>query len=142
MFLFLIFSSEKDSNYLEKYWFDAANNSLFHPNCTDKKFKKNKFCGNLTYLNTACSYAPIQLLRINSEIFHSLNFGRLIYDPWSSETLKIIFMVRDPRGIVYERIRKSKCSGNSCAPEKICTRMRVNLRAILQYQTFSSTKAK
>ena len=51
-------------------------------------------------------------------------------------------MVRDPRGIVYERKKKSKCSGNSCVPEKICTRIRVNMRAILQYQTFSARRAK
>ena len=134
------FFIEKRSKYLQRYWFDV--NALYHPDCINQKYKQNKFCGNITYLNTVCSYAPIQLLRVNSEIFLCLNFGRLIYDPWSSENLKNLFVVRDPRGIFYDKRNKSKCTDNCLAPEKICSRMRANMRAILQYETFSPERAK
>ena len=72
----------------------------------------------MTYLDTVCSYSPIQYLRVNSDIFHSLNFGRLIYDPWSSQSLKVIFVVRDPRGILYERSKNPKCTGNCLSPDR------------------------
>ena len=133
---------EKTPLYLQKYWFDAGNNALFHPNCANEKYKSTPFCGNLTYLNAICSEAPIQLLRVNTEIFHALNFGRLIYDPWSSASLKIIFMVRDPRALIYERKLNPKCNSNCSDAAKICTRMRSNMRAILQYETFAPSRAK
>ena len=45
-----------------------------------------------------------QILRVSGDIFHGLNFGRLLYDPWFSKNLKILFVLRDPRGKEFSKL--------------------------------------
>ena len=41
---------------------------------------------------------------MSGDIFHGLNFGRLLYDPWFSKNLKILFVLRDPRGKEFSKL--------------------------------------
>ena len=41
---------------------------------------------------------------MSEDIFHGLNFGRLLYDPWFSKNLKILFVLRDPRGKEFSNL--------------------------------------
>ena len=95
-------------------------------------------CSDIGFLDKVCSACPVQVLRISGDIFHGMNFGRLLYDPWASKHLKILFVVRDPRAVVFE----TRLSGNDGShfnknPSTICSRQRSSLRSIMKFHEFS-----
>jgi len=126
---------ESRGNFVRKYWFGV--NAKFYPKCQENIRKKDSLCSNIDYLDSVCSASPIQILRVSGDIFHGLNFGRLLYDPWFSKNLKILFVLRDPRGITFQRTLDSKCNQGCEDPSKICSRQRSSLRAAVQFQEFS-----
>lgn len=122
------------STFSRNYWYE--DNVKFHlVDCILKR--KANICLHPLYLSGVCLQSPVQILRVNTDVFHGLNFGRLLYDPWTSKSLKIVAVFRDPRGIWYQRKQNPRCNAGCQDPGKICSRLSATLRAAFQFQKFS-----
>ena len=128
------------TNWSHKYWFDA--NPDFHSPYCLVKVRKGALCESVKYLDKTCSTSSIQIFRIRLDLYHGLSLGRLLYDPWISESLRIIYLFRDPRGIVFERSQDPNCNSVCRQAARICSRSKTSLKAAFQFQQFSPNNFK
>ena len=63
----------------------------------------HKICNESAFISQVCRLAPIKLLTVNLDQILALTLGKVLYDPWLSQNTKVIFVSRDPRGIIFDR---------------------------------------
>ena len=63
----------------------------------------HKICSDSTFISQVCHLAPIKLLTVNLDQILALTLGKVLYDPWLSQNTKVIYVSRDPRGIIFDR---------------------------------------
>lgn len=111
---------DKMSYYLDystkKSWMWAFNRQLW-PFC--KPFPL--LCQNAKFLSSICQIFPVRIIKT---VRLSLSAAQALLEDYQLN-LKVIYLVRDPRGIYNSRLKQKWCKqGQDCIDlEKMCTRM-------------------
>lgn len=88
----------------EGYEFIASHNSILLDSCRTN----TTYCSNPAYVSTVCQFMPYHIIKeVRLLVKHSETF---LTDP--KLNVKIILLIRDPRGIINSRERESWCKGH------------------------------
>ena len=103
--------------------FFISSNSQARNFCKDKPV----YCKRPDLYSDLCGQFPIHLMKF---VRMPLNLTRQLIEEFSDSDFKIIYLTRDPRGIMSSRIDKYFCIHPSCTdPFQLCKQMREDLKS-------------
>ena len=137
--LLKVFKCELDIEYI-KYISYTYHDSLLRnfrlwntcktlcPGCNDGLVSRE--CSILSFYNSTCPKFPIRLIK--TVRFRMEDSEKLLLDPDIGKSLKIILLVRDPRGVMKSRSSQAKswCNFAECRdPDILCRNMKNDVSA-------------
>lgn len=91
-----------------------------------------KTCFNPTFVNAVCSRAPIHVMKLTR--LHMRHLKTYLEENRDME-IKVVYLTRDPRGIVSSRWTLDWCNGTECSdPNVLCHEMSEDLKIFDQLQ--------
>ena len=116
-----------------KHLSEASNrNTMKHNfrmwNMCERLLKKMPVCFNLSVYIETCHLFPIRLIK--TVRLRVKETERLLLDPEIGKALKVIVLVRDPRGVMSSRASDSWCKGKGCSDlETACNHLKEDILA-------------
>nr|XP_045582065.1 carbohydrate sulfotransferase 3-like [Procambarus clarkii] len=108
-------------NYMRNNTFLIDRNTRLWKSCAFNR----ALCFDKDYLSRACRYMPLNMLK--TVRMGLLPVVELLQDP--SLDLRVVHLVRDPRGCLHSRMQLSWCQSQACSdPETVCNDLLTDLK--------------